>query len=362
MWIWVLADSDGGNLAAITATATHLGIRTLMVKSSDGTTVWPQFNPLLAQILHAAHLRVCAWQYVYGVHPIIEAEAGAAAVRAGADCLVIDAEVEYQGLYVQAQRYLTKLRSLIGPQFPLALAGFPWIDYHPSFPYSVFLGPDGAQYNVPQMYWWDIGTSVRKVYSHTYTYNEVYQRPIDPLGQLFGSPPASDILRFRALSRAYGARGVSWWDWQSATPAGLIHMSQPVGNLTGFTPATTVATLSQGSVGDVVVWAQEHLLAAGYPVTINGDYAGPMQAAVAQFQSAHALPVTGVIDPYTWAALLKYPAPAIRWTSKHRRLSALVAAARATRGVPDVLPVPWSASLPQRSDELARAGGAGRSR
>ena len=49
----------------------------------------------------------------------------------------------------------------------------------------MFLGPNGAQYNLPQMYWADIGTTVPSVYSHTYEYNEIYRRPIFPLGQLW---------------------------------------------------------------------------------------------------------------------------------------------------------------------------------
>jgi hypothetical protein len=359
MWIWVLAASDGGNLNAIIATAKQLGIRTLFIKSSDGTSAWPQFNSRLVARLHAAHMYACAWQYVYGQHPILEAQAGAAAARDGADCLVIDAEVQYQGLYVQAQRYITKLRSLVGARFPVALSGFPWVDFHPSFPYSVFFGPGGAQYNTPQMYWKDIGTTVRNVYSHTYTYNELYRRPIDPLGQLFDAPPASQVLAFRAISRAYHAGGVSWWDWQSATPAELVQTAQRVGRLLGFIPQTTVASIGRGAVGDVVVLAQEHLLAAGYPVTIDGAFGRQTQSAVARFQRAHRLRATGVLTPYTWAALLTSPVPAIRWTARpHIGLSAQVAAVRARRRLPETLPVPWSASLPQRADELARERGA----
>ncbi len=41
--------------------------------------------------------------------------------------------------------------------------------------------------------------------------------PIFPLGQTYDRPRASDIQRFRQLSDAYGARGVSWWAWQHAT-------------------------------------------------------------------------------------------------------------------------------------------------
>ena len=107
--------------------------------------------------LHANGLKVCAWQYVYGTNPAGEANLGAQAVANGADCLVIDAEAEYEGHYGAAQTYITDLRAKIGPSYPLGLASFPYVSYHPSFPYSVFLGPDGAQYNAPQMYWKDIG-------------------------------------------------------------------------------------------------------------------------------------------------------------------------------------------------------------
>ena len=278
---------------------------------------------------------------------------------------MIDAEVQYQGLYVQAQRYITKLRSLIGENFPVALAGFPWIDYHPSFPYSVFLGPGGAQYNTPQMYWKDIGVSVKTVYSHTYAYNELYQRPIDPLGQLFQSPAAAQIRMFRSVSRAYHAGGVSWWDWQDAAPAQMAGTAVPAGPLAGFVANTTVATLARGSAGDVVVWAQEHLVSAGEAVTIDGEFGPQTQTAVEHFQLSKGLPETGVIDPSTWTALLRYPPAAVTWVLNHRRLTAQVARASsgaAARG-PEMLAVPKSASLPERANELAGAPvGAGRTR
>jgi hypothetical protein len=102
MWIWELAHSDGGNLSNLIADAHRYGVNTLFVKSGDGTSIWSQFNSALVSTLHAHGLRVCAWQYVYGNHPITEAYVGAAAVKAGANCLVIDAESEYEGKYVSA--------------------------------------------------------------------------------------------------------------------------------------------------------------------------------------------------------------------------------------------------------------------
>ena len=116
----------------------------------------------------------------------------------GADCLVIDAEAEYEGHYAAAQTYINDLRAKIGPTYPVGLASFPYVSYHASEPYSVFLGPGGAQYNAPQMYWHDIGVSVDTVYANTYIANRIYGRPIYPLGQTYGGVSS---LRTAALPR-----------------------------------------------------------------------------------------------------------------------------------------------------------------
>jgi hypothetical protein len=201
MWIWELERAGHGDVSTIVRTARLYGIGTLLIKSGDGTDLWSQFNSSLVHALHANGLKVCAWQYVYGNHPVGEADIGAAAVHDGADCLIIDAESEYEGKYVSAQTYIQHLRSLVGANYPLALAGFPYVDYHPAFPYSVFLGPGGAQYNAPQMYWKDIGTTTDAVFAHTYAYNLIYGRPIFPLGQVYSNPPAPDLPLPRALAR-----------------------------------------------------------------------------------------------------------------------------------------------------------------
>jgi hypothetical protein len=354
MWIWVLSRSDGGNLSSLIADAHRYGIGTLMIKGGDGTSAWSQFSPQLVSTLHANHLRVCAWQYVYGNHPITEAYVGAATVKKdGADCLVIDAESEYQGKYVAAQSYMTRLRDLIGQNFPVALAGFPYVDYHPGFPYSVFLGPGGAQYNTPQMYWADIGTSVDAVYSHTYEFNRIYQRPIYPLGQSFDRPRLGQILRFRQVSRYYAAGGVSWWDWQEATAADWRAVSQPIGGLPGFVADPGLATLGLHAEGDLVVWAQEHLVSAGQQIAIDGSFGPLTQTAVENFQVAEGLPETGLIDQLTWQALLRFAPAHVRWVHHGRRIVATVA------GGVHVEPVPKSAKLRAKRDEIASSGGAG---
>jgi hypothetical protein len=361
MWIWELGYTSGGNVSQIIAAAHQYGVGTVFLKSSDGTGFWSsQFNPALVSALHAGGLRVCAWQYVYGNHPITEAYRGAEAVRDGADCLIIDAESEYEGKYVSAQSYIRRLRTLVGYRYQLALAGFPYIDYHPGFPYSVFLGPGGAQANVPQMYWRDIGTTTDSVFAHTYAYNRIYQRPIYPLGQLYGSPPAHQIIRFRQLSRAYGAGGVSWWDWQVATSGAWSALARPAGPLAGYTTYRELGTIRRGATGDMVVWAQEHLISAGYAIGVDGGFGAKTQQAVESFQTAHGLLPDGVVGTGTWAALLRYRIARITWTTRHGiRQDRTMHPALARLGTAQLAAVPKSARRPARRNEIAGAGGRG---
>jgi hypothetical protein len=360
MWIWELPAANGGNLASIVASAHQYGIGTLLVKSSDGTDMWSQFTPQLVAALHANGLRVCAWQYVYGNHPVTEAYMGAAAVRDGADCLLIDAESEYEGKYISAQTYIQRLRTLIGANYPLALAGFPYVDFHPGFPYSVFLGPGGAQYNAPQMYWKDIGTTVDDVFAHTYSYNLIYGRPIFPLGQVYSNPPGHQVVRFRQLSRIYGAGGVSWWDWQEATPSEWTAVSRPAGTLPGYVPYKLMAPIQTGALGDLVVWAQEHLISAGYKTGVDGGFGPNTRKAVMAFQTAHGLTADGVVGPETWQALLRYPPVKIIWGYKSHTRQATVASAGVSGATTLHAAVPRSASRPAKRDEIAGAGGSGR--
>jgi hypothetical protein len=289
----------------------------VFVKSSDGPTWWSQFTPELVSALKAGGLRVCAWQFVYGSRPTYEAALGVRAAQAGADCLVIDAESAFEGKYAQAQSYMAALRGKIGPDYAVALTGFPYVDYHPSFPYSVFLAPGAAQFNLPQIYWKAIGTTVDRAVAHTYTWNGVYQRPMYPLGQLYGNPKLEDVKRFRQLAAAYGATGLSWWSWQAASAAGWEAINAPVPAVAA-PPIPAYPTLGHGSRGDVVVWAQEHLLAAGQPVKVNGAYDASTEQAVRTFQTVSGLAVTGQVDLATWPLLLRYPPAVVDWANGAR--------------------------------------------
>ena len=315
MWIWYVSKSNGGNLGAIAEQAKAHGISTVFVKSGDGTNYWTQFSPSLVSTLKAAGLRVCAWQYVYGDSPSAEAAVAARSVtEAGADCFVIDAESEYEGRYSQAQTYIGNLRTAVGADYPIGLAAFPYVDYHPSFPYSVFLGPNGAQFNAPQAYWKEIGGGVDAVVDHTYRFNRPYGRAIAPLGQTYDSAPPNEIVRFRQSAAAEGSTGVSWWSWQHTTAAGWDAVGQPIEPFANA-PAPEFAELAKGKKGDLVIWAQQHLKGAGQSLKVDGDFGSGTVQAVKDFQTANSLPVTGTIDTATWQALLQHAPAAAKWKS-----------------------------------------------
>ena len=315
MWIWYVSQSDGGSLAAIVAQAHAAGVTTLYVKSSDGSSnYWSQFSPELVAQLHANGVKVCAWQYVYGSNPAGEAELGARAVANGADCLVIDAESEYEGHYGAAQTYIAELRAKIGPSYPVGLASFPYVYDHTSFPYSVFLGPGGAQFNAPQMYWKDIGNSVDTAYANTYISNRVYARPIFPLGQTYSKPSAEELVRFREEAPLYGATGTSFWDFQE-TPASLwTALATPLGPLTSVTPNPSWSELGEGSKGDPVLWMQEHLAAAIPTQETTGIFNSTTKTNLEQFQSAHGIAPSGHTEAVTWQALLALTPVAVNWS------------------------------------------------
>jgi Putative peptidoglycan binding domain len=362
MWIWYLSRSEGGSPTAIAAQAQAHGVRTVFVKSADGTGVWSQFTSTAVAALKATGLRVCGWQFVYGSDPIGEARAAAAAKDAGADCFVIDAEGAYEGKYAQAQRYMTKLRELVGSDYPIGLTSFPYVDYHPGLPYSVFMGPGGATFNLPQVYWKTIGDTVDASLAHTYEWNLPYETAIFPLGQTYDGPKAADVRRFRQLSTAYGARGVSWWVWQFASDSDWDALAAPAVGLTR--PPTLWPTLAAGSggkvgsKGDLVVWAQQHLLGAGQTVGVDGQFGAGTASAVRTFQASNNLPVTGQVDADTWPVLLKTAPAAVDWTAKARASArgARAAGARAATAAPTGLPSgvngPSSAGLPAKRYEI----------
>jgi len=301
--LWIKQVPSQSTPQALAAQATQSGARTLFVKAADGSTPDPQFTPALVAGLRAAGVSVCGWTFAYGQSPLGEAAAAVAAVRSGAQCLVVDAEGQYDKLYGAAQLFVSSLRSQLGPRFPIGLAGQAEVLQHPTFPYSVFLGPGGFDFDMPQIYWRELGVSVDAAYAATIGSNAIYGRPIVPVGQIFGAPAPTALARFRALARAYGSPGASFFDLDAALPEALAALAAPVVRLARR--PVVAPTLHAGADGDEVVWAQELLDAAGAHLPVGGFFGAQTARALARFQARHRLRPNGVLGPATWRALMR---------------------------------------------------------
>jgi len=349
MWIWLLERSDRGDLGRVVRRARRNGLELVILKAGDARAQWTQVSPELVGSLHAAGIRVCGYHFVYGEAPRAEARVSAAIARTGADCLVIDAEGTYEGRYRQAEVYMRALRRRIGPDYPVGLTSFPYVHYHPSFPYSVFLGPGGADFNVPQIYWRAIGHSVGRATRTTYMHNRVYARPIYPLGQVWQHPPRWQIARFRALTHALGATGVSWWSWQEAQLRDWRAVRGPLRPLRHRPADPGYPLLGSRSRGDLVVRAQQLLLGSGARLRVTARMDRRTRRAVTRLQAAAGLPVTGLVDAATWEALLAHEPAAITWRRRGLGVRRAVAGDEVVAAVPP--------RVPSRGDELRRRPG-----
>jgi hypothetical protein len=304
--LWVREVASGETGVGLAGDAASAGVRTLYVKAGDGTSPEPQFSSALVGELRSAGTTVCAWTFMYGSDPAAEAAVAAAAVSDGAQCLVIDAEgtAEVANLYGAAQMFVRALRSRVGPAFPIGLASQAEVAEHPTFPYSVFLGPGGFNVVLPLIYWLDFGQSVGTAYAATMGANAIYGRPILPVGQLYGAPTPPELERFRTLAAAYGAAGLSLFDLDAADPQELAALAAPLPKLARR--ALIAPTLRPGADGDQIVQAQELLNAAGAHLPVGGFYGAETARAVASFQTRQHLRPDGILNPATWRALLHF--------------------------------------------------------
>jgi peptidoglycan hydrolase-like protein with peptidoglycan-binding domain len=99
--------------------------------------------------------------------------------------------------------------------------------------------------------------------------------------------------------------------------------------------------LKMGAKGDMVVWLQEHLIAAGAELPVTGVFGRQTARAAREFKEGHGLPANGTVDTETWNALLAYTPYRESWAAR----KAPGARARPARR-------PLSASLPAKAYEI----------
>lgn len=311
LWVGTVEPPQTGR--ALVTAAAAVGVRTLYVKAADGATVEPEFSSALVAEMRAAGASVCAWMFAYLQEPAAEAAAAVAAVRDGAQCLIVDAESEQSQLYGPAQAFVRALRAALGAGFPIGLAGQAEVAQHPKFPYSVFLAPGAFNAFLPLIYWRDFGVSVQAADAATLGGDSIYARPLLPVGQLYGAPTPAEVLSFRALAGAYGAPGLSFFDLESAQPETLAALAAEPPALAHN--AIAAPTLRAGADGDQVVRAQELLNGAGAHLPVGGYFGAETAHAVGAFQARHRLRPNGVLGPATWRALQRVRPREPSWAS-----------------------------------------------
>ncbi len=320
-WVWMVSKA-GGSAKRIAEKAKRFGFDTVFVKSGDGTTYWKQFDKVLPG-LKKAGMKVCAWQFVYGRRYLREARVAARAIKKGADCFIVNAEIHFErrGKYKAARRYMKSLRKRVGPSFPIGLSSFPYVNYHRSFPYSAFLEPPyGAQFNLPQVYWRAIGTKVSRAMSTTFKWNSIYDAKIAPTAGLWLKESRGELKAFRRLSAEYGAIGTSYWSMQHAFRWQWSVLANPLDESLFVPKEPRYPKLKKGSKGDPVYWLQGQLREWGHEVKRTGYFKNKTLEAVMTFQEAHGLESTGEMDRQTWELLLQPPDTATTAT-KRKRLS-----------------------------------------
>ena len=216
------------------------GMQWVTVKAADGVNEWSQWNSAIINEAHQKGLKIFAWVYVAGNDPgysggaTTEAQELAVAkwaLSVGGDGLIIDAESEYEGQAGAAAAYASGIKAAYPTRF-LAYAPFPYISFHPTYPYVQF--GTNCDAVMPQDYWADLGITVDEMVGDMDGEWVAWEsrlsgpdtnaiKPIIPIGQGWNSTgyaePASDITNFVYLlendpfcASISGYHGVSYWE------------------------------------------------------------------------------------------------------------------------------------------------------
>ena len=272
MWIWYVSQS-GGSAAAIAEKAHDNHVRTVFIKSSDGTRVVVAVHARARlQPASARHAASAPGSSSTARARSTEAERGAEAAGKGADCLVIDAESSYEGRYPPADRYMGELRERVGRDYPVGSDDLPLRRLPPRPPLLGLPRPRRRHLErAPGLLEDDRRHRRRRPSPTPTTGTGPTAGPSYPLGQTYENPPGDRLRRFRRSRAGYGAEGrelvVVAGDRRARVERARRPVHPPVSR-----PAAHFPRLAQGSRGDTVVQLQALLRAAGQRVGVNGVF------------------------------------------------------------------------------------------
>ena len=183
---------------------------------------------------------------------------------------MINAEVEYKSKYSQALTYITKLRAQIGSEYPrriheLRLSRLPPDDSVQRFPRSRRRAVEPAADVLPRLQ----ASRFRTVFYHTYRLNQIYQRPIHPLGQTYEGVNAVQALDLPQVRQALPRAGLQLVGLAPDAPEDLDGSSARRFRPRAPKPLLPYPLLRQGYKSDMVRWCKLKLNAAGAKLSTN---------------------------------------------------------------------------------------------
>ncbi|MBN2470669.1 MAG: peptidoglycan DD-metalloendopeptidase family protein [Anaerolineae bacterium] len=245
IFIWEIAQCDGGEPARLVALARAAGIGHVIFKLSDGTFNYPipardpggaleLKTDAAIRAFKNAGIPVWGLAHVYGSDPVMEAHRAASRVlRWRLDGLVVNPQIQFTGQQAKAREFMSTLRRDLGPDVPLAFSLFrlpdsvdsPAAPQDDRFPVDAFAAP--ADILMPQVFWiardgGDPAGTLRESYRQ---YRERYpNKPYIPTGAAFGerygtlewSATPAQIELFLGQARALGFEAANFWSWQHA--------------------------------------------------------------------------------------------------------------------------------------------------
>jgi hypothetical protein len=313
MWMYQPKAVEGGNPNAIVARAKAVGLTHIFVRTGS-SKVGFYAGGFLSEILPVAHangIRIYGWDFPYLDNVGDDVGRAVAAITfTTPDGHRIDgfsSDIEFPSMGVKLQHagaYGAALRSAVGKDYPL-IATVPRPSHKIKFyPYAEVVASFDAI--APMVYWLnrepvsDVTGAIRDLAQ--------FGKPIIPIGQAYdgaadhgppGVPNRAAIQAFMAAAEQHGAPSVSFWSWQ--------HASQEAWDAIKDAPQFVLPVHDEGSAFNPgQIRAYQHLLTSlGFRTPIDGVWGQPIIDAIAAYQRAARLPVTGLIDGATRGLLLK---------------------------------------------------------
>lgn len=310
MWLHRFEDAHGGDPAAIVGWAKHIGLTHIYLRLGSSKKDFYARGDLdrLLPVAHAAGLKVIGWDFPYLDDTDGDAHRANAEIRYTTptghriDGFAADIETPAEGTNLTGRRafqYADRLRSLVGPDYPL-IAAVPRYNPKRAFPYDALSSRFDAF--APMVYWINrdpasdvLGTvhALRPLGKPVLPVGQAYDPAIDGNPQ-WAAPNRAQIDAFMKTAAELGVASVSFWAWSTASAEqwSTIRDDRSFEITAADAPTRTKAV-------------QRVLTGLGHPTPISGAFDASTSSSLSALQSRIGLRPTGRLDESTVAALIQ---------------------------------------------------------